>query len=586
MPEIGQVLGDTYRLVRLLGQGGWGAVYEAEHLEIGKRAAVKVLRSDLAQDSHALQRFVGEARAAAAIRHRSIIDVYDVQTSEEGSAYLIMEFLEGESLGERLEQSPVLEVPETVYICCQILSALDATHNKGIVHRDLKPDNIFLVETGLPLPDVKILDFGVSKILYNEREGDPLTCTGALVGTPHFMAPEQAAGQTDLDHRLDLYAVGVILYRCLTGELPFRAPNMMALVQKVLHQPVVPPRELRPDLPDDLERVVLRAMAREREQRYREAAQMLAGLRPFLDESAVGRVPLPASLDKWEKELEVGRAPKPHELDSSETLQPDEGFDGATLLPDELESSVDGTRQHSEPSREESSDRRDGAALQDPSVSKRRKRLLLAGAFLLLVVPALVFFVSTRRPHSTEEQATVFPEIVSDGGEGSNDPSLDVEGGAPPPESVTITLEGVPEGATVFFDNAAVDGNQFRVPRSDVLREVRVELAGYVTWRRRVSQDENRSLRVSLVSETDAALGPSGNPRGGDAGDERSNGRRPGPHRGGSLADDAGEARPADQRTPEPRPTPREPEQPPPTPAAPPSRPRGDPGFDQQFPGG
>jgi serine/threonine-protein kinase len=296
MLRVGDVVSEKYDLIRPLGAGGMGAVWEARHTGIGKRVSIKFLHQHLSDNPEAAARFTREAQAAAAIGHRSIIDIYDCGKAEDGSIYLVMEFLEGRDMGALLGQKGQLPVELTVYLAAQTLSALTAAHRASIVHRDLKPDNIFLVETGQRLPDVKLLDFGISKMTSQDALADRLTKTGVVMGTPFYMSPEQAQGAKEADHRADLYAMGVIMYEACTGRTPFQADNLFALIQEILFTELIPPRQLRPDLPDALEQVILRAMSRNLDIRYDSAAEMLDDVLPFLGEAARERVPLPTGM--------------------------------------------------------------------------------------------------------------------------------------------------------------------------------------------------------------------------------------------------------------------------------------------------
>ena len=297
MAEVGDALGQKYRLGRLIGKGGMGKVYEAHHEEIGKRVAVKCISSKFAEDEGAVARFFREARAAAAIGHRSIIDVYDVGREDDGSIYMVMEYLEGRSLGEVLCQRKKLDPALTAYVTCQVLSALSAAHEKGVVHRDLKPDNIFLVSNRQAWPEVKLLDFGISKIIGAMDTEERLTATGAVLGTPYYMSPEQTVGRSDVDHRIDIYSMGVILYECVTGRVPFKGKHAFALVNKILHGRVAPPSDLVDDLPVGYEEVILKAMDRERENRYASASEMFGALLPYVDQIACGRISFPDGID-------------------------------------------------------------------------------------------------------------------------------------------------------------------------------------------------------------------------------------------------------------------------------------------------
>jgi serine/threonine-protein kinase len=263
-PLEGTVLG-RYRLVRWLGEGGMGAVYEATHQELGKRAAVKTLHERLAAAPEARQRFLREGKAAARIRHTNVADVYDVGLDGE-HPYLVMELLEGEDLGRWLARRGALPVQECADLLVPVVAAVAAAHDLGIVHRDLKPENIFLTrERGGLTP--KVLDFGISK-LGDADAPSALTGTGALLGTPHYMSPEQARGDKQIDARSDQYALGVILYQCVTGRRPLQGVPLYSLIQRTVHGDFPPPRQLHPALPSAFEALILQAMARQPDRRF------------------------------------------------------------------------------------------------------------------------------------------------------------------------------------------------------------------------------------------------------------------------------------------------------------------------------
>jgi eukaryotic-like serine/threonine-protein kinase len=269
-----------------------GTVFEAEHLTVGHAVAVKVLHPNQARKKDAVRRFHQEARAAAAIGHPNICVVSDLGTLEDGSPYLVMERLVGETLAERIATHGGLPFGEVVQILGQVLSGLAAAHEKGIVHRDIKPENVFLTKQLNDHPPLaKLLDFGVSKMISSplgeekvgESEDLDLTRTGMVMGTPYYMAPEQARGDRDLDARVDLYACGVILYEALTSRRPFTAANYNALLLKILSSTPRPARELRPALPSGFDEVIQKAMQRSREDRYRTAGEFQGDLRALRD---------------------------------------------------------------------------------------------------------------------------------------------------------------------------------------------------------------------------------------------------------------------------------------------------------------
>ncbi len=280
----GRVFDGKYRVVRHLADGGMGAVFEAEHLVLGKHVAIKVLHPEYAANDDILERFKREARSASAIGHEGIIEIWDMGRSEDGSLFIVMELLRGLNLHEVITKEKRLEAGRAAHILTQTLSALAAAHQYNIVHRDLKPENVFLITRGADADFVKILDFGISKML-NQDQSMKLTSTGFVLGTPYYMAPEQARGGT-LDHRVDIYGAGVILYQCVTGRLPFSAPNFNALLFEIAAGKVPPPRSIVPDLPVPFERIIQRAMAVDPQQRYQSSAEFAEALRPFVRASA------------------------------------------------------------------------------------------------------------------------------------------------------------------------------------------------------------------------------------------------------------------------------------------------------------
>jgi serine/threonine-protein kinase len=313
---IGATLAGRYQIVRRIGEGGMGAVYEAKHTLIGKRVAVKVLLEKFLTKSDFVARLLQEARHASSIGHENIVDVTDFGTTDDGRSFVVMEFLDGEALSQLVMREAPLPVERSLRIARQVASALGAAHAKGIYHRDVKPENVYLVRRG-DADFVKVVDFGISKAVKQGGQGDEgpesyrLTHTGLLLGTPLYMSPEQARGDEDLDHRVDVWALGVMMYECLTGEVPFRANNYLGIISQVLTHTAVPPSKLRPELgiPDAVEAVVMRAMEKDRSRRYsamsdleRDLERLLAGDQnvglPLVEAGAAAREPI-ATPRRW-----------------------------------------------------------------------------------------------------------------------------------------------------------------------------------------------------------------------------------------------------------------------------------------------
>ena len=282
---------NNYELVSVLGQGGMGTVYLARHTYTGRKAAVKLLHPHLALDQTLVIRFMNEARATAAIGHANIIDIIDVGMLPDGHApYLMMEFLQGESLAKRLQRNRPLPIREAIEIACQTASALSAAHACDIVHRDLKPDNLFLVPDAAILPmrlRVKVLDFGIAKLMGDLSDGSVNTRTGAIMGTPQYMSPEQCRGiAREIDHRTDIYALGVILYEMVCGAPPFVSEGGGDILIMHVHNPPDPPRTRNADIPEAMEAVILRALAKNPDQRFASMIDFREALRPTDVQSA------------------------------------------------------------------------------------------------------------------------------------------------------------------------------------------------------------------------------------------------------------------------------------------------------------
>jgi serine/threonine protein kinase len=276
---LGSVLG-SYRIQREISTGGMGTVFRAEHVLLGRAAAVKVLRPELTTDDELVQRFVTEAKAVTACKHPGIVEVYDFGYTEDGRAFIVMELLEGESLGQRLARTRLTEAAAAA-IAHGIASALKAAHKVGVIHRDLKPDNVFLVPDPDGGPDrTKVLDFGIAKLADPSPNAPRHTQTGILMGTPLYMAPEQAREASTIDPRADLYSLGCILYQMLVGRPPFVAEGAGEIIAMQLLTPVEPPSRLAQVTPE-MEWLVLRLLEKEPADRFDSAAALATALAAF-----------------------------------------------------------------------------------------------------------------------------------------------------------------------------------------------------------------------------------------------------------------------------------------------------------------
>ena len=370
---------NNYEIKALLGQGGMGAVYVAEHPVLDRRVAVKVLKRELAEDETLVARFVNEAKAAATIRQPNVIEVFDVGVLADGLPYLMMELLEGETLGQRLDRERRLPVRDAIALACQSAAALDAAHRLGIVHRDLKPDNLFLV------PDaafaggtrVKILDFGIAKLKRDLGGGSFRTHTGSLMGTPPYMSPEQCRGISDeIDHRSDVYALGIILHEMLAGAPPFLSEGFGDILMMHITRPPRPLREIDPELHPAVEAVVLRALEKDRERRFASMAVM----KNALHAAAEGQMPAAADADAPAMDAPAGMRMSSGKARPAVTLKlpPARGEHGAERTGERTSTTLTSANGHVVTA----------AEVTVPPVRRRRSLLLLAGGALAAVAAA------------------------------------------------------------------------------------------------------------------------------------------------------------------------------------------------------
>ncbi len=437
--KTGIVLDGKYELIRKIGEGGMGSVYEANHKLIGRKLAVKFLHPQYASSEEVVTRFQREAQAAAQIGHENIIEVTDMGTDDDDSPYLVMEFLKGCDVKQLIEAEGVQPPKRAAHIMVQALSALQAAHDVGIIHRDLKPENIYLIEKGGNPDYVKLLDFGISKFRALETDGvKGLTQTGTVLGTPHYMSPEQARGEQDLTPRSDIYAMGIILYQMLTGELPFDAPNYNALLIKILTEEPDPPNHLNPDIPEDLVQTIETAMARNPQDRFESCDDFRGHLIPFAPESSsIGRMST-ASRTVIRKALYSSKTP--FEMTQS-------GIEGqkSKKIPIIIGGAVAAI-----------------AALVVGGI------LIFGGEPKIDPVPANIPVVVT--------EPIVQDEIVKDDGGAE-------ETGESPSAVATVQLKisAVPPDAVIKIDGAGVGANPFEGPfaKNDIMRSVEVTALGY-----------------------------------------------------------------------------------------------------------
>ena len=508
----GAVLQDTYRIVRRIGRGGMGEVYEATHARLAGRYAVKLLLEEIAANPEAFARFRREAEVTSALRHPNIIQVIDFNEMTDGTPYLVMEFLEGIELSREIERVGQLSVDRVQEILRQTSSALTAAHNRGVVHRDLKPENLFLARVeGEDHEVVKVLDFGISKV---KEATTKLTKESALLGTAHYMAPEQALGDVDqIDARSDQFSLGAIVYQMLAGREPFWGDSVAAVVYQVVHKqppalPTVNPAVSRP-----VAAVVERAMAKKRDERFpsmRDFHQaFLAAMRAPAGAAAPAAIngPTPVAAHTPPPVLRAPAAPAVMVLPQLSPPQPRAAARPPVRLANKKRETTLGATA--------------GETLSGPELllgNRRRNMAAAAGAAALVLVVAVVALRSGKdepsqpaptvvaevKPPAAVSAAPTAPAAPAPAPAAAPTPApapaaAPAPAPAPAPSSiVTVRLEGVPEGAHVLLDGARTT-NPLRLYREARNHVIRVVAPGYEPHEQRVSAAEDATLTVSLT---------------------------------------------------------------------------------------
>jgi serine/threonine-protein kinase len=299
VPPQGLVAG-KYRLTQLIGRGGMGSVWEGTHTTLGTQVAVKFIEAEYAESPEARNRFESEARAAAKLRSKHVVEVYDHGVTDDGRPFIVMEYLRGEPLDKRLDRVGRIPAKDTARMIMQVCRALSKAHASGIVHRDLKPENVFLVWDDEDGADVaKVVDFGIAKFTDSQMGNSSATRTGSVLGTPYYMSPEQARGLRSVDHRSDLWSVGVIAYRCLVGTLPFEGEAVGDLLVKLCTAPLPVPSQIAADLPPGFDAWFAKALSREPAGRFATAAELAESLGAVCGLSvrgqySTGDIPIPS----------------------------------------------------------------------------------------------------------------------------------------------------------------------------------------------------------------------------------------------------------------------------------------------------
>ena len=504
MPEsrdelIGTLIQDKYKVLRKQGEGGMGAVYEGEHTLIGRRVAIKLLHPELSERPTLVKRFQREARAATAIGNKHIVEVTDMGELPDGTVFMVLEYLDGRDLLRDMHETGPMSLERAVPIMAQVCGALHAAHAKGIVHRDLKPENIFLIEDDENPDFVKVLDFGVAKFMSNDAEESSITRTGFAIGTSAYMSPEQAQGLKKVDHRSDIFALGVILYLLLTGRLPFQGGTPLKVMMSICNDTPPPLAKHRGDLPEGIQTVVDIMLEKAPENRYPDCNAVKEALRPFGDvgrESTMGpSIPVDATAPLGEEAVIPGTAPTAADNgnDQAAGFAPTdvEGRGGRRagrdskqpqkLSPDDI------------PTRVET----EGSVPLEPSVSTlvpgdregASKRPLLLGLMVITIaaIAATVYIglQSSETPNNgAGEPATTTEPTKNEETETS---------------TVWIIIEATPSQAELFLDGEPI-ANPFdaHLPTQQKARSLEAKLAGFKSVKRQLSLRYDQRVRLKL----------------------------------------------------------------------------------------
>jgi serine/threonine-protein kinase len=479
---IGKSLGN-YKITDIIGEGGMAIVYQAEHVLLGRRVAIKRLLPDRVRDDELVERFFNEARAAARIQHPGLVEVFDFGHDVDGSAYIVMELLEGESLAKRIARASPLAAPTALSIARQVAVAVHAAHEHGIVHRDLKPENLYLVAEH-DAPDgvrVKVLDFGIAKLAPSEDQRSVKTKTGVLFGTPRYMAPEQCRNATAVDRRADIYSLGCILYEMLVGAPPFNHDTWAELVAAHLYEPPPQPSQSDGRIPSDVEAIVLRALAKQPGDRF------------------------PTMLD-FANELEISW--RANASGSMSALFSAPAGVSAVMAPPTPRTLGEAATQI-EPS----------ARIHE--IAPRRRMVPIAIGFVVALGAAGVLYLARDRdpprrvasdratpanpPVVTEAVIAPMPPADATAGGSDNEPDKRVpdEKQATPAAQVQLTVTSLPPGAEVYraSDGVRIGRTPFHrgFERSDGELELIVKLVGYRDARVVMSTERDRTETVKLV---------------------------------------------------------------------------------------
>jgi serine/threonine-protein kinase len=498
---IGRVFDRKYRIERLLGKGGMGEVYEAVHVVLERKVAVKVMHAELVTDNVATERFMREALAASEIGHANIVDVQDVGIEEDGAVFIVMELLEGKTLDKLMNEKGSLHPALATKIILGVLTGLHAAHRKGIVHRDLKPENVVITVDSSGQEVVKLLDFGIAVFQkHKELEEDmSLTAPGRLVGTPNYLSPEQIRGKKEIDGRVDVWAAGIMLYEMLTGTLPFDGESYNEVLGQILLDEPKPMQQIVPRVPDQLVEIVDKALVKDRGERYQNAGEfigdlyMLQGPRTTPAESV-------ATISGSYARVQTGD----YETRPSSPGSGSWAGDRKAVTAD-IEA-VDPLEASSKTGDSTPMVWRDGAGRAEGGLgSVFWAASAVAAVAIIGIVVVLVFFVDSGEPvepppavtaPAVEEPAPL-PEPLPEVAEPAEEEEEEEEERPPEPDLVKVVVEGLPDGAQVYLGSDLV-GSEFERSRSRDPFVLRAEAPGYEPFEKAVVLRRDLTIVVSM----------------------------------------------------------------------------------------
>ncbi|MFI5307422.1 MAG: serine/threonine-protein kinase [Polyangiales bacterium] len=487
VPKQARVIANRYRLESLVGEGGMASVWRARDLTLERPVAVKLLFARDERDKNRLvQQFVREARIAASVHHRNVIQIVDFGTLEEQQPFMVMELLEGETLGHRLHREPPLPCAELVRIASLTLRGLAAVHDAGIIHRDLKPDNIFLASDGTEAAFPKILDFGISRSVEprSGRRSALTTREGMIVGTPEYMSPEQARGVRGIDKRTDIYSMGAILYEGLTGRIPFASENVGDLIIQIVTGVAPRVHEVNPHISLAISDVVAKAMSRAVEDRYQDAPAMQHALLAAAEQGGTRRslsdLPPPPPPSGHSGSVPRGSLERLRTLEFSLDDRADSDL-AVTSSPPAVPAL------EPEP------------VLASAWSGSRRRGLVISALAVALASIAAVLIRGTGTPSNALPNARAAEAKISQ----AIKPESANAAGATTTErpTITVSLRNVPKTAQVSVDGQPASGDEIELPRDGRNRVIRVTSTGMVPWQVVHHASADATFEVALVKD-------------------------------------------------------------------------------------